>query len=155
MAGALPSAAESGQRARCDTRRQNTALVLDAVTHRETMVLKGHAATVLSVAFSPDGKRIVTGSEDATARIWNAETGAEIAVLRGHNGGLSASFSPDGKRILTAGLDGTARIWDAATGEQTVLLQHNKSVNSAAFNHDGTRVVTGDDGGNATVWDAR
>ena len=61
---------------------------------------------VLSAAFSPDGSRIVTASEDKTARIWDAATGKEIAVLRGHDDGVnSAAFSPDGSRIVTASAD--------------------------------------------------
>ena len=65
-----------------------------------------------SAAFSPDGSRIVTAS-DKTARIWNAATAKEIAVLRGHdNAPWSAAFSPNGSRIVTASHDTTARIWD-------------------------------------------
>jgi WD40 repeat protein len=63
---------------------------------------------------SPDGSRIVTASEDKTARIWDAASAKEIAVLRGHDRGVtSAAFSPDGSRIVTASEDRTARIWDA------------------------------------------
>jgi WD40 repeat protein len=68
---------------------------------------------VWSVAFSPDGSRIVTGSSDQTARIWDAASAKEIAVLRGHEWTVfSAAFSPDGSRIVTASGDKTARIWD-------------------------------------------
>ena len=72
-----------------------------------------------SAAFSPDGKRIVTASEDKTARLWDAETGKPIGEpLRGHEGRVSsAAFSPDGKRIVTASGDKTARLWDAETGK--------------------------------------
>jgi WD40 repeat protein len=64
-------------------------------------------------AFSPDGLRIVTASYDRTARIWDAASAKEIAVLRGHASDLrSAAFSPDGSRIVTASGDRTARIWD-------------------------------------------
>ena len=67
-----------------------------------------------SAAFSPDGSRIVTASSDNTARIWDAASGKEIAVLRGHEASVdSAAFSPDGSRIVTASEDNTARIWDA------------------------------------------
>jgi WD40 repeat protein len=65
-------------------------------------------------AFSPDGLRIVTASWDKTARIWDAATRREFAVLRGHEGEVtSAAFSPDGSRIVTTSRDKSARIWDA------------------------------------------
>ena len=71
---------------------------------------------VNSVAFSPDGKRIVTGSSDKTARVWDATTAKQIAVLRGHEREvLCAAFGPDGKRIVTAFADKIALVWDAAT----------------------------------------
>ena len=63
---------------------------------------------------SPDGSRIVTASTDETARIWDAASAKEIAVLRGHDSPVSsAAFSLDGSRIVTAARDNTARIWDA------------------------------------------
>ena len=68
---------------------------------------------VHSAAFSPDGSRIVTASGDNTARIWDAASAKEIAVLRGHDSDVrSAAFSPDGLRVFTASDDETARIWD-------------------------------------------
>jgi WD40 repeat protein len=68
---------------------------------------------VNSAAFSGDGKRVVTASFDNTARIWDAESGKEIAVLKGHTSFVSsAAFSGDGKRVVTASGDNTARIWD-------------------------------------------
>ena len=77
----------------------------------ESRVLR-HTGDVISAAFSPDGKRIVTASWDQTARIWNANTGELIHTLAGHTAWVgSAAFSPDGNRIVTASADGTARIW--------------------------------------------
>ncbi|HYT47911.1 MAG TPA: TIR domain-containing protein, partial [Burkholderiales bacterium] len=100
----------------------------------------GHEGPVNSAAFSPDGSRIVTASTDRTARIWDAASGKEIAVLRGHEDTvISAAFSPDGSRIVTASGDRTARIWDAASADEIAVLRgHEDSVLSAAFSPDGS-----------------
>ena len=69
--------------------------------------------------FSPDGKKIVTASRDATARLFDAADGHELAVLKGHTKAVSfAAFSPDGKTVVTTSKDKTARLWDAATGRE-------------------------------------
>jgi hypothetical protein len=76
-----------------------------------------------TTAFSPDGVHIVTASWDATARVWDAKTGATLATLSGHKAWVhGAAFSPDGKRIVTASWDKTARVWDAATGAALATL---------------------------------
>ncbi|MBQ2787165.1 MAG: PD40 domain-containing protein [Bacteroidaceae bacterium] len=76
--------------------------------------LTGHTDCVESVAFSPDGKRIVSGSIDKTIRIWDVATGKQIGEpLIGHTYTvLSVAFSPDGKRIVSGSSDNTIRIWD-------------------------------------------
>jgi WD40 repeat protein len=77
-----------------------------------------------SVPTPKDGKRVVTASRDETARLWDAETGRQVALLRGHEGGvLSAAFSPDGKRVVTASHDETARLWDVETIPEGTLFQ--------------------------------
>ena len=71
-------------------------------SHNAT-TLKGHTGYVRSVAFSPDGRRIASGSFDRTAKVWDAETGQEILSLKGHRDGVAGlAFSPDGKRIASA-----------------------------------------------------
>jgi len=117
--------------------------------------LAGHEDQVSSVAYSPDGGRILTGSWDRTAQVWDATSGQPIIVLRGHEAQVScAAFSPDGKRIVTASYDGTARIWDADTGKLlTVLRGHERGVNSAVFSANGDRVVTASDDRTARVWE--
>ena len=91
---------------------------------RDRRALKGHDEAVCSAAFSPDGKRVVTASEDNTARVWDAETGAELAALKGHADVVnSAAFSPDGKRVVTASSDNTARIWDVRAIPPGNILQ--------------------------------
>jgi WD40 repeat protein len=81
--------------------------------------------------------------KENTVRIWDAATGIELEVLRGHQDSVwSAAFSPDGSRIVTASADRTARIWDASTGSEITVLRGNEHplVRSAAFSPDGTRV---------------
>ena len=97
-----------------------------AVGHSDLrLTLAGHERTVVFATFSPDGSRIVTASTDNTARIWNAATGEEIAVLQGHEHSvMHAAFSPDGSRIVTASIDKTARIWDAATAKEIARLRN-------------------------------
>jgi dipeptidyl aminopeptidase/acylaminoacyl peptidase len=91
----------------------DTARLWDAATAKETAVLHGHDDDVISAAFSPDGRRIVTASADKTARLWDVATAKAIAVLRGHDSKVySAALSPDGRRIVTASGDKTARLWD-------------------------------------------
>src|ERR1035438_8265012 len=94
--------------------------------------LMGHTREVTSVAFSPDGKRIVTGSEDKTAKVWDAATGRELLALQEHTHWVtSVAFSPDGKRIVTGAgewgrpdeMPGEAKVWDAATGQELLALK--------------------------------
>ena len=80
------------------------------------------------MAFSPDGMRIVSGSDDNTVRLWDAASGAQLAVLRGHEDEVnSVAFSPDGTRIVTGGgdtfinLPGEVKVWDAQKGGKPLL----------------------------------
>jgi WD40 repeat protein len=117
------------------------------------LTLKGHEKAVSFASFSPDGRRVVTASEDRTARIWDAKTGAVLAVLKGHEEGLRfASFSPDGKMVLTFANDNTVRLWNAFTGKEMATLSASKRwVRSAGFSTDGQRVLVGF-WGEARVW---
>ncbi len=117
-------------------------------------VLAGHTAPVHDVAYSPDGSRIVSASNDHTARIWDARTGVQLQVLTGHAREVrSAVYSADGTEILTGSLDGTARTWDARTGSPRRVLHHARLVACASYSPDGTRILTAGDG-RWRVWDA-
>ncbi|MFH0953041.1 MAG: protein kinase [Verrucomicrobiota bacterium] len=90
-------------------------IIWDRATRREKWALKGHAAWISAAAFSPDGKRIVTGSRDGTMKIWDVETGRSLVTLRGHNKSVwDVAFSADGKKLLSGGADGRAVLWDAS-----------------------------------------
>lgn len=118
-------------------------------------VLHGHEKRVWSVAFSPDGSHIVTASADHTARVWNAQSGAAVAILRGHqNSVVSAAFSPDGNRIVTTSLDNTARLWDARSGRETFVLSgHKDLVPNATFSPDNRLVMSASYDATARIWD--
>src|SRR5262249_17376020 len=93
---------------------------LDAARWQPT-ALQGHTSAVSSAVFSTDVQRILAGSDDNTARVWDL-SGKELATLQGHTGGInSAVFSPDGQRILTTSDDNTARVWDLS-GKELVML---------------------------------
>jgi len=95
--------------------------------------------SVASARFSPDGKRVVTGSWDMSARIWNTETGmAELRLDDGHSQYVNdAAFLPDGSEVVTAGDDKTACIWDAHSGKLLQTLHgHRDRVGSAVYHED-------------------
>ncbi|MCK4344286.1 MAG: PD40 domain-containing protein, partial [Bacteroidales bacterium] len=112
-----------------------------------------HESWITSVAFSPDGKTILTGSWDKTARLWDLE-GNEVQVFTGHEDGVKSSvFSPDGKTILTGSWDNTSRLWDLDGNELQVFKGHKNSVISVAFSPDGKTILTGSYDKTARLWD--
>ena len=121
------------------------------------LTLRGHSGLVRSVAWSPDGKRLATGSNDKTAKVWDAETGKDVLTLNGHNGPVvSVAWSPDGKRLATGSGDKTAKVWDAETGKEVLTLDgHIDSGVSVAWSPDGKRLATwSSENKTVTMWDA-
>jgi len=113
-------------------------------------LLQGHEGPVISVAFSSDGRRIMSGSSDMTVRVWNTETFEEL--LRKRREFVSCvAYSPDGRQIAIGGHD-SIRIWDAKTLSQQAFFQHEGEVNAFAFSPDGRRVVSGSWDGTVRVW---
>jgi WD40 repeat protein len=104
--------------------RGGTIRVWDAESGKEICSFMGHSKQsqkrdplrriLLSVTMSGDGKRIFTGGDDGTVRVWDAETGVEKLTLKGHTGPVtSVAISGNGKRLISGGDDGTVRVWDA------------------------------------------
>lgn len=118
-------------------------------------VLYGHKGRVTSVAFSPDGHHVITGSTDHAARLWDASTGRLLGSLIGHTSDVKAvAFSPDGALVLTGSADSSARLWDVATLQtRRTLSGHNATVNAVAFLPDGETAVTGGSDRCVTVWE--
>ncbi|MEO1391572.1 MAG: WD40 repeat domain-containing protein [Cyanobacteria bacterium J06634_5] len=116
------------------------------------MILKGHEDWARAVAFSPDGKTIVTGSEDQTVRLWNRQ-GKLLRVITGHQGWVRAvAFSPDGKTILSAGDANTLRLWYADGRKKKTLYGHEDWVRTIAFSPDGQRIASGSDDQTVKIW---
>jgi WD40 repeat protein/tetratricopeptide (TPR) repeat protein len=131
-----------------------------AAWHNQLSRLKAffpHRSRVTSVAFSPDGETLLTGSQDKTARLWEARTGKPIGTPLQHEGWVDAvAFSPDSQMALTGSRDKTARLWEARTGKPIgTPLQHRAGVMAVAFSPDGQTVLTGSFDGTARLWVAQ
>jgi eukaryotic-like serine/threonine-protein kinase len=134
---------------------------------------KGHGSRIGSVAYSPDGQRIITGGgavrfsphgeevdftvgDDNAAKVWDAGSGGDVLTLEGHSGAVSSvDFSADGQWVVSGSFDGTARVWDVRTGQVISTARgHGAPIRAVAFLPDGKRFVTGSFDGTATVREA-
>jgi WD40 repeat protein len=115
-------------------------------------VMSGHTDVITSVAFSPNNKYIVTGSNDGTAKVWDVNDGSLVVDLFKHDGPVKdVAFSPDGSFIATASEDKTARIWDI-NGVVRASLNEQAPVTSISFSLDGQRIVTASEDKTASIW---
>lgn len=129
-------------------------IIWDAETGKQVALLDKHKNTVNSITFSPDGRNLVTASDDGAAIIWDAASGKQLALLQHSDVVNSAEYSPDGKKIITASKDNTAKIWDAETGEKLAVLdKHTSYVTSAIFSPDGKKIITTSVDETAIIWD--
>jgi len=121
---------------------------------RERNILQGHKGWVMSVAFSPDGKTLVSGGDDGTIRLWDTSGKAIGQPFKGHEGRvISVAFSPDGKTLVSGGQDGTLRLWNrSGKAIGPPFKGHGGRVNSVAFSPDGKTIVSGGEEGTLRLW---
>jgi WD40 repeat protein len=119
----------------------------------------GHTSHITCLSYSPNGRQIVSGSDDMTIRIWDAETGAISGEpLKGHTSGVtSVAYSPDSRYIVSGSYDETIRVWDAETGAAVgkPLVGHYHWVWSVAYSPDGRHIISGSNDKTIRIWDTK
>jgi WD40 repeat protein len=126
----------------------------EAPSEAQAVILRGHERQINMLAFSPDGSRLVSASDDKVARLWNTGTGDLVALMRGHEDAvITALFSPDGNYLVTGSADASERIWDSRSGAVVAVLRdHGGEVLATAFAPDGHSFVTGSADKTARLW---
>lgn len=145
----------------------------DANTGKPGPTLIGHTLNIDALAISRDGKELASGSEDATAKIWNIATGKDTQTFKGHTDSVTGvAFSPDGKQLATTSLDRTLRVWDIAGAKEIALFKIEREVETkdakgkitktkelardftgAAFTADGKKVIAANRDGMIKIYD--
>ena len=118
--------------------------------------LEGHGSAIHTIAYSPDGKMLASGSWDETIRLWDVATGEHKHTLTEHASNVySLSFSADGRTLASGSNDGKIRLWDAATGLYKVTLEgHGSRIYSIVFSPDGKTLASGSEDSKIRLWDA-
>src|SRR5262249_20891809 len=114
----------------------------------------GHTSGVMSIAFSPEGSTLASGSSDTTVRLWDVATGRALRAFAGHTSGvMSIAFSPEGSILASGSDDTTVRLWDVATGRALRALEgHTNVVRSVAFSPEGSTLASGSADNTVRLW---
>jgi WD40 repeat protein/mono/diheme cytochrome c family protein len=132
-------------------------LLLDAVTGRLIRSLNGHTGWVVQAVLAPDGRKLVSASDDGTVRLWNLDNGQQERTYRGHQTGVKCvAFSPDSTRLVSGGNDSTVRLWDLASGEELKMFaKHSEPLVAVTFIDSGRQTLSASRDGIIHDWDVR
>jgi WD40 repeat protein len=136
--------------------QDGSAIIWNAASGKQTLVLMGHSKPVTTVAYSGDGRWIATGGVDGVVKVWDAVTGRETYTFTRHSGGIGAiAFSPDSGLLASGALDGTLKVWDPTSGEEAVAFAGNvDEITGLSFSADGKRLAAANSVTRAVVlWD--
>ena len=147
----------------CKTGKMRELQVWNASTGENSLTYRGHSNIVFGLAWSPDGKRIASASQDTTVKVWNATTGETILTYRGSSNGVNAvAWSPDGRRIVSGSYDSDSQmlVWDATDGKGLLTYQYPPTnaivwhVKAVAWSPDGQRIAAACNNNTVQVWNA-
>jgi WD40 repeat protein len=124
---------------------ERTVLLVDVGSGKVKQQLIGHTGWVTHAVFSHDGKLVLSGSDDGTARLWDLTSGKEKQVFRGHVGYVKGvALSAEGRQALSGGTDATVRLWEVATGKELrVFRKHIEPLAAVTFIEGGQKTLSG------------